>query len=76
MRKIFEHRDLTKVGHYASILESDGILTLTKNDIDQGVGNPTVDCFPELWVMDDSKYEEACAILRQLEDPDGSDEAP
>ena len=69
MKQIFEYRDLTRIGHYASVLESSGILTLTKNDVDQGVGNPTFDCTPQLWVMDDSNYEEACAILRELEGP-------
>ena len=73
MRQLFEHHDLTRVGHYASVLESSGILTLTKNDVDQGVGNPTFDCMPQLWVMDDSRYDEACAILRELEAPDIAD---
>lgn len=65
MKKLFVHRDLVKIGHYASILECRGIRTVTKNDIDLGVGHTMDFCYPELWVD-----EEAHALISSFEGSD------
>jgi hypothetical protein len=66
MRKIYEHQRLERVGHFQSILESHGILTLLKNEATcqaDGIFAGSDPC-PELWVMDDDHYEQALEILR------------
>ena len=69
MKKIYEHFDFPKVGHFQSILESAGIRTLLKNETQSSMLRGEVgirDLFPELWVMDDSQYERAVEILTPL----------
>lgn len=68
MRKIYESHEQERVGHFQSILESAGILTLIKNDCQAAAegtfpGDPFT---PELWVMNDEDYDEAIKILRPL----------
>lgn len=66
MRKIFEHHVFEKVGYFRSILESEGIATLLKNEADAETGGVFggVGPYPELWVMEDDEYDRALEILR------------
>lgn len=66
MRKIYEHIDFARVGHYQSILESEGIRTYIKNSgASIGMGEiPFTQLFPELWVTDDADYGRALEVLR------------
>jgi hypothetical protein len=66
MRKIYEHIDHSRVGLYQSILESAGIRTHLKNvGASIGMGEiPFTQLFPELWVVEDSDYDHAIAILK------------
>lgn len=75
MRKIYEHIEFARVGHYQSILESNGIATLIKNTgASIGTGEiPFTETFPELWVVEDSEYDRAMELLEDYQPPDTSD---
>lgn len=75
MRKIYEHIDFSRVGHYQSILESAGISTHLKNlGAAMASGEiPFVQCFPELWVVEDADYDRALDVLRPYHDRAGED---
>lgn len=65
MRKIFEHIDFSRVGHFQSILESAGIETHIKN-VGAAMASgeiPFLECFPELWVANDDDYDRSIAML-------------
>lgn len=70
MRKVFEHPAFHEVGHCESILNSHGIATTIKNqDVSSLSGEvPYVAAYPELWVLDDSAYDQAIALLRDYHD--------
>ena len=66
MKKIFEDRRFEIVGQFASILEAEGIEAFIRNEVastldGSGLGDIV---HPELWVMDDERYEEALEILK------------
>lgn len=67
MRKVFEHPAFHEVGHCESILNSHGIATTIRNqDVSSLSGEvPYAAAFPELWVLDDSTYDQAIALLRE-----------
>ncbi len=67
MRKVFEDPDFTKVGWYESILNAQGIATELRNEeISAVTGSPYVGAYPELWVVDDDRYDEALALLESV----------
>ena len=70
MRKIFEHIEFARVGHYQSILEDAGIATTIKNlGASSGSGEiPFTDVFPELWVVEDTDYDRAIGLLEPYHD--------
>lgn len=72
MKKIYEHIEYARVGHYQAILESQGIATLIKNlGAQAGAGEiPFTEVFPELWVVDDSEYDHALKLLEEYQPPD------
>lgn len=68
MRKVFEDPDFTKVGWYESILNAQGIATELRNeDLSSVTGSPYVGAYPELWVVDEARYDEALALLESFE---------
>ena len=72
MKKIFEHMEYARVGHYEAILESEGIPTLVKNlGASVGTGEiPFTEIFPELWVVNDEDYDRALHLLESYQPPD------
>ena len=70
MRKVFEHPAFHEVGHCESILNSHGIATTIKNqDVSSLSGEvPYAAAFPELWVLEESVYDQAIALLRDYHD--------
>lgn len=68
MKKLFSHIDYTRIGHFQSILEQQGFRTFVKNlDASVGMGEiPYTEIWPELWLYEDSEYEEAAALIDQL----------
>ena len=71
MIKVFEDFDIALVGHYQSILESNGISTFMKNQFGtSGAGElPFVEVIPQLWVLDGADEERAKTLIRELQDP-------
>jgi|AOAMet2_C49A8_35_1029299.scaffolds.fasta_scaffold05608_2 hypothetical protein len=66
MKKIYENIDYTRVGYLQSILESAGISTLLQNAGTSSLSGLIAvgQCYPELWIVDDSELEEAMSILQ------------
>jgi hypothetical protein len=76
MRKVYGSQLLPMVGHLRNVLEAHGIECLLKNEFTSGaIGElPPGECWPELWIMDDARFDEAAAIvsavsLENLADP-------
>ena len=71
MRKVYEHLEYPRVGHCQAILEEAGIPTLVKNlGASVGVGEiPFTEVFPELWVVEDTDYDRAIALLKEYTTP-------
>lgn len=55
MRKIHTAESLIEIAHLRNVLEASGIRTQIRNDRLMGVLGeiPFVDCWPELWLMDE-----------------------
>jgi len=70
MIKIFEDFDITLVGYYQSVLESNNIETFMKNQFGTGgLGElPFVEVVPQLWVLNDAEVPRAIALLKELQD--------
>jgi len=66
MKKIFEDVRFEIVGQFASILEAEGIEAFIKNEASctiDGIGHGDI-IRPELWIVDNSRYEEALELLK------------
>lgn len=68
MKMVFTAADPVQVGHLRSILESEDIRTLLKNEhLTGGIGElPAVECWPEIWVVDARDYARAQKLLAEL----------
>ena len=71
MIKIFEDFDIALVGHFQSVLESNGIATFMKNQFGtSGAGElPFVEVIPQLWVLNEADVESAKALIKTLQEP-------
>ena len=72
MIKVFEDFDITLVGHYQSVLESNDIATFMKNQFGtSGAGElPFVEVVPQLWVLNEADAERAKALIKELHKPE------
>ena len=70
MIKVFEDFDITLVGHYQSILESNDIATFMKNQFGtSGAGElPFVEVIPQLFVLNEADAERAKSLIAELDD--------
>lgn len=70
MIKVFEDFDIALVGHYQSVLESNGIATFMKNRFGtSGSGElPFVEVVPQLWVLNDADAERARSLIGELDE--------
>ncbi len=68
MRQVFTTPRFETVGLYQSILESEGIPTIIRNEHTSGLdgSSPGDIIHPELWVLEDSDFDRAIAILKPL----------
>ena len=68
MIKVFEDFDIMLVGHYQSVLESNGIDTFMKNQFGtSGAGElPFVEVVPQLWVLNDDDAGRARELIQEL----------
>lgn len=67
MKKVYSTKDPLMIGHLKNVLETFGIESVTKNlYLSSAAGElPPIECWPELWVMDDARYAEAQAVLKK-----------
>ena len=77
MIKIFEDFDITLVGHYQSILESNDIATFMKNQFGtSGAGElPFVEVIPQLFILNEADAERAKALIKELHQPEETKQA-
>lgn len=67
MKKVYSARDPLMIGHLKNVLETFGIESVTKNlYLSSAAGElPPIECWPELWVVDDARCKEAQAVLKK-----------
>jgi hypothetical protein len=67
MKRIYSTKDPLMIGHLKNVLATFGIKCIAKNvDLMSAAGElPPIECWPELWVVDDDKFGRAQAILKQ-----------
>lgn len=70
MKKIFTHENRMILYNVRNVLDSEGIGTRVVNEFAAGGAGdlPTFDTWPELWLEDDSRFEQASQILRGILD--------
>jgi len=61
-------------GHVKSVLEEENIGCLIKNQSLSGaIGElPPIECWPEVWVMDDGDYKRAMELIHSIVSPSES----
>jgi hypothetical protein len=77
MIKVFEDFNITLVGHYQSVLESNEIATFLKNQFGTSAAGelPFIEVVPQLWVLNDEDEVQAKALIKELQNDEGSDTA-
>ncbi|MEX0952078.1 MAG: DUF2007 domain-containing protein [Gammaproteobacteria bacterium] len=70
MKKVYVNENRMLAGYALGILESHNIEAFMKNDhLTGGIGElPVNECWPEVWIQDDSCYEQALGIINDLLD--------
>jgi hypothetical protein len=67
MKRLHSAKDPLMIGHLKNVLDTFGIRCVARNsDLISAAGElPPVECWPELWVVDDDKFGRARSILRK-----------
>ena len=67
MKKVYTTKDPLMIGHLKNVLATFDIKSITKNyELSSAAGElPPIECWPELWVVDDHRHAEAEAILKK-----------
>lgn len=67
MKQVYSAKDPLMIGHLKNVLTAAGIRCVTKKlDLISAAGElPPIDCWPELWVVDDDRAGRAKAILKK-----------
>ena len=67
MQRIYSAKDPLMIGHLKNVMASFGIKCIAKKlDLISAAGElPPIECWPELWVVDDSKAGRAKSILKK-----------
>jgi len=67
MKKVHSAKDPLMVGHLKNVLATFGIRCVIRNlELSAAAGElPPIDCWPELWVVDDKELAAATAILKK-----------
>ncbi|HJP17817.1 MAG TPA: DUF2007 domain-containing protein [Nitrospinota bacterium] len=65
MKKVYASQDKLMVGHIKNLLENEGLTCITKNEhLTAASGEiPLNECWPEVWVADESQYTIAKKIV-------------
>ena len=67
MQRIYSAKDPLMIGHLKNVMASFGIKCVTKKlDLISAAGElPPIECWPELWVIEDDKASRAKSILKK-----------
>ena len=67
MKRLHSGKDPLMIGHLKNVLATFGIKCVAKNvDLISAAGElPPVECWPELWVVDEEKFGRARSILKK-----------
>jgi hypothetical protein len=67
VQRIYSAKDPLMIGHLKNVMASFGIKCVTKKlDLISAAGElPPIECWPELWVIEDDKANRAKAILKK-----------
>ena len=78
MKKIYSGQDSLMLSHLKNVLEGQGIDCVIRNIYLAGaVGElPPIECWPELWVVDDAEYSVAVEVVEKALAPLGSVKRP
>lgn len=78
MKRIYSAKDPLMIGHLKNVLATFGIHCVARNiDLMSAAGElPLIECWPELWVVDDAKAARARGILRRTLAPLASVKKP
>ena len=65
MRKVYASDDFLLVGHLRQVLENHHVHCVVRNEhLIGGAGElPPIECWPELWIVDDDQWEKARALV-------------
>ena len=77
MKKVYGSHDSIQIAQLRSLLETSHIACITRNDYLMGAAGelPVMECWPELWVVDNYQHEQArIAHLEQPLKTDGVDQ--
>jgi putative signal transducing protein len=68
MKRIHSAKDPLMIGHLKNVLATFGIRCIARKiDLSTAAGElPPIECWPELWVIDDDKAAKAKSILRKV----------
>lgn len=74
MKKVYTSANLMECSFRKTILESHGIRCMIKNELLSPLGGviPAPEVWPELWILDDERTEEAIQLLDVEEQNKGS----
>ena len=78
MKKVYSSQDSLMIWHLKNILENHGIHPMLKGEYLGGVAGevPPIECWPELWVVEDSQYDQARKIIETALSSKGSTSQP
>jgi hypothetical protein len=67
MKRVYTAKDPLMIGHLKNVLITFGIECITRNVyLSSAAGElPPIECWPELWVVDDTRQAEATTILKK-----------
>ena len=76
MELIHTAEDLISIHHIKNLLETAGLESIIKNDRLTSVAGeiPMQNCWPELWLVDESKLELAQKIIAEVKAPESKGE--
>lgn len=68
MKRVYSSDNPLIVGHLKQVLEANHIACLTRNEyLLGGAGEiPPIECWPEIWVIEDFQQEKARALVESL----------
>ena len=76
MKKLYTHENRMIVYNLKNVLQGEGIDTIVANEFASGGAGDlaTFDTWPELWIEDESKLEQAQAIIQNIQTDTESDD--